>query len=518
MSWKPVNPNCWIEPTGNLKATFDAIPGVTHHHVLDVIEQSLTQQLWLNASQAYCGDGMELGTPHFGPAALAHRDLLKESRMEEAAALDCIIANKSWTGERLSNEIRDVTDAGLCLRCGGELETPAHRYYTCPKNKSILHKDVQNTMDLVGQACSERQNACKWFRGIMPGSSIGNPVGWMDETLCKTVEVGEFTKILNETGAAAGDGGGGKDKEPRTRIAGTGIAAYNPATGEFALLFSRVPGRQTVPRAELWALFKLLERMSHGVSYRVYIDAQYVLNGLANRGKHYSEGSNGDIWTRIYDILSERMSDDIEFIKIKSHLDTPSKYVLHQPSVEGHILNELADAAATAATKHFGRADMSIVKDQAQFKETYLVAKRIATIEAEIWRSVPNRPTAPSDRKVLIASRTAAVKRKLDGAIANTDGDEGHRTYQHGNWTRCYDCPARSRSDGQDQLRYWIVTPCMKRYKRNKPTFLEEQSRNFQEYLLPHPVEHFQLGSDSDHEQPQTSKAEAAIPPRSLQT
>ena len=200
MSWKPVNPNCWIEPTGNLKATFDAIPGVTHHHVLDVIEQSLTQQLWLNASQAYCGDGMELGTPHFGPAALAHRDLLKEGRTEEAAALECIIANKSWTGERLSNEIRDVTDAGLCLRCRGELETPAHRYYTCPKNKSILHKDVQNTMDLVGQACSERQNACKWFRGIMPGSSIGNPVGWMDETLCKTVEVGEFTKNSQRNG------------------------------------------------------------------------------------------------------------------------------------------------------------------------------------------------------------------------------------------------------------------------------------------------------------------------------
>ena len=40
-------------------------------------------------------------------------------------------------------------------------------------------------------------------------------------------------------------------------------------------------------------------RMKNNITYTVYIDAAYVLNGLTSKTRRYSQGSNGDIWTTI---------------------------------------------------------------------------------------------------------------------------------------------------------------------------------------------------------------------------
>ena len=125
--------------------------------------------------------------------------------------------------------------------------------------------------------------------------------------------------------------------------------------------------------------------------YRVYIDAQYVPSGLAARSKHYSAGSNGDIWSRIYAILDRRVDGDIRFIKIKPHIDTVEEYIKHKPSTEGLILNELADAAATVATDRYGACALRVNAEKVKLKEAYLISKRIGTIEASIWKSQPER-------------------------------------------------------------------------------------------------------------------------------
>ena len=84
-----------------------------------------------------------------------------------------------------------------------------------------------------------------------------------------------------------------------------------------AFLFSRVPGKQTVPRSELWALLQLIRRMKTGRAYKVYIDAAYVLNGIHSRSNNYSKGSNGDIWSSCFEEL-DRI--DLGAIKVKSHV------------------------------------------------------------------------------------------------------------------------------------------------------------------------------------------------------
>ena len=65
-----------------------------------------------------------------------------------------------------------------------------------------------------------------------------------------------------------------------------------------AVIFSKVPGKHTVPRSELWALLSILNRMKDGEHYTVYVDASYVVNGIKARTLQYARGCNGDIWTR----------------------------------------------------------------------------------------------------------------------------------------------------------------------------------------------------------------------------
>lgn len=91
--------------------------------------------------------------------------------------------------------------------------------------------------------------------------------------------------------------------------------------------------------------------------------------------------------------------------------------------------------------------------------------------------------------------------------MVNTQGEDqdSHRCVTDDRkWLRCFGCPARSqvkaRNDCRPDYDCWITTPCIKKHKRVKSTFLEEQSRQYHEYISHHPVEHFQLDDEDDDE------------------
>ncbi len=128
---------------------------------------------------------------------------------------------------------------------------------------------------------------------------MGKPVGFVEEHLCNPTIIGDFSDFLKLTGAVGSDGSGGPDTfDSRIRMVSSGAVVTKRVDGELqvAFLFPMVPGTQTVPRAELWALRHVLNLMEGLRQYTVYIDAQYVLNGLQSRSRHYSQGSNGDLW------------------------------------------------------------------------------------------------------------------------------------------------------------------------------------------------------------------------------
>lgn len=83
---------------------------------------------------------------------------------------------------------------------------------------------------------------------------------------------------------------------------------------------------------------------------------------------------------------------------------------------------------------------MRITADEKQLREVYLIAKRLGTIEAQIWKQQPERKHLNPDHTKIPKMQVEAVQRKLDEAILSTQGENGHRTFPGGKWLRCYDC------------------------------------------------------------------------------
>ena len=55
------------------------------------------------------------------------------------------------------------------MRCGAEVETSLHTFWTCPANNNLTEEEVTSTQGLIPAA--ERQAnimPCFWLRGLMP--------------------------------------------------------------------------------------------------------------------------------------------------------------------------------------------------------------------------------------------------------------------------------------------------------------------------------------------------------------
>jgi ribonuclease HI len=113
-------------------------------------------------------------------------------------------------------------------------------------------------------------------------------------------------------------------------------------------IWSRVPGRQTNSRAELFALALALNATLNDPHIRIRPDAQYIVNGVTdptwlahwaanNWTKHGKKEKvkNVDLWNLIHLLLAERKRrnfDAPEFLWVKGHA--------------GHAGNEIADKLA----------------------------------------------------------------------------------------------------------------------------------------------------------------------------
>ena len=85
------------------------------------------------------------------------------------------------------------------------------------------------------------------------------------------------------------------------RPVGFGAATFNykcvngkPIITDIEGLGGEVPGEQTVPRAEAWAATIVLSRTHPNAVLRIGIDAAYVVDGIAKRGR-LEKGKNSDI-------------------------------------------------------------------------------------------------------------------------------------------------------------------------------------------------------------------------------
>ena len=102
----------------------------------------------------------------------------------------------------------------------------------------------------------------------------------------------DFTTVLSESCIGGTDGSGGPEKDRwHTRMAAAAMTFKDNSYTQFAALFVREPGCQIVPRAELWAMYNIVNRLVAAAAaaaaaatnlkqYIFYVDVQYVLSGI----------------------------------------------------------------------------------------------------------------------------------------------------------------------------------------------------------------------------------------------
>ena len=271
----------------------------------------------------------------------------------------------------------------------------------------------------------------------------------------------------------------------------------------------RVPGKQTVPRAEFTALIRTLKYIRTVQEWTIYIDAQYVINGTkADDRSHYLIGSNGDLWQQVYDGLGklhDKGITDINFIKVKSHVTTQEQWERYNMTEEMYVYNELADEAATVASRN-STSTATIKEDSNAKYEVAKIARRLAAIEVSIWakdKDFNKHQGKHFDQ--LKKHRTDVLKRKVDDARCSTAGGDSHSIYVSGKWHRCRDCPAMAHVKNLD---YWATKSCTRVVRKVTTDYMDDIRASTQHYLLHPEPEDFQLDDPEKDKEPDDVEAD----------
>ena len=182
----------------------------------------------------------------------------------------------------------------LCVRCDQKvLATRKHELWECPGNTFINHTHMKESEYLTSLAQEFWDTDQVLFaRGLLPRDWL--LVSELAE--CNEVKMWEsvdFSACASNHVFFASDGSGGSRKTPQTlRQVAFGVATFDMHISndtsftlqQTAFLGGRVPGKQTVPRAELWEAIQILSKVDGKTNIQIPIDAKYVTRGIILRG------------------------------------------------------------------------------------------------------------------------------------------------------------------------------------------------------------------------------------------
>ena len=245
----------------------------------------------------------------------------------------------------------------------------------------------------------------------------------------------------------ASDGSGRSRKTPQTlRQVAFGVATFDMHIGNdtsFTLqqtgyLGGQVPGKQTVPRAELWGAIQILSKVDGKSNIQIPIDAKYVTRCIAHRGD-LVQGPNGDLWSILFQLIDEH-SGVTDFIKVKSHLEDAGPSAIKQNKIAFHhmLANSLADVVAEEAAKRL-LPDLNLER-KAKWAERvgFGVAKRLALVQADIWAKRSEAGDICELDPLLVEETTC--KRTAFSTLVDELAHQGHLLVRHNKGLRCKAC------------------------------------------------------------------------------
>jgi len=271
---------------------------------------------------------------------------------------------------------------GKCPYCQAEgIEHPwKHLAWECPHVQALPDEHIQTTNNLcrfAGLGCDNQP--ILWLRGLLPSTLTFDTTAVPEELndYYRCSHLPEQLPFAIPAGAiTATDGSGGiHSKDPRLRRCTWSVVVLGM---EGDLLFwagGALPGRQTVPLAELFAA-KMANLLTTNPSTHV-LDAKYVCRGI-RRGCMHQHPTNTHAWAQLWQAITAR-GTILTPIWIPSHLENGE---LEQHGVSQ--LQFLANAVADHVCTHF-QAQVTVPDYVLQGVEfysgrSYLVLQRLFTV------------------------------------------------------------------------------------------------------------------------------------------
>ncbi len=447
IGWKPAGPAHWrVNP--HLMAHVGGAM-FAKAHIMPKAQADIVSRLADESSAHDHGKGIN-GSMLLNGARKAKKQLVAEGDFAAAAAIDYVVTGV-YRDPEVKDEMIDGGDARSGWRCAWCGDKPAqprlHELYACPDNADIDEGDDEER-SRNKRICDEALkgwdvDTCLWARGITPSAWIAT-AGDIDFDDARIKSTDGLRAMLAQTRVGYSDGSGG-DGESHTALVRTmcGAATFS-REGESVRaegLVAETPGRQTVPRAEVWGAALLIERAPRAGPFKLVLDAAYVKNGIDRRGD-LLKGPNGDLWGVLLDLI-DRRDGEVEAVKIRSHIaDKGAKAINGSGFQWGDILgNELADAAAESGHALLANGSREAEKTKNAENYTVQVARRLGKVQARIWRATAGAAVfqAPEPPAIDTAKedKAAAVTDLMNATASN-----GHRLRRDGDGLRCEKCNA----------------------------------------------------------------------------
>ena len=456
LGWQLHGPVDWTDDTGvRFQAELgNLLKGPNDWSSLKVaVSDAVKRQMWKRASDFHNGSGLS-DVPETSEPRRHLRRLRKFGKFERVGAMRAVMCGASWPRVRLRDAGIHVPSV-ICPRCGLEEETEWHRAWECSANSKLskVHSGIVATAVKHG-----RDNPSFWLRGLLPKHHTDDGAPHYCSPTCWG-QVPSSADSWQGCIIAAGDGSGGPHSaDTRYRRCGYSAVVFNLSGGVDAtsiagagceilryLELGRVPGRQSINRAEVCSLQAALEAtQSASDSILLFVtDSDYVIRGVSCIKRNFMPETHRDLWHVVRSFMVGRR---LALFKVESHMTAARAAEVDVPYF-ALVANLLADklageAASQAQIDEDTMAGYKMADDLAAGVRSYLASSFLDAVTVDPESRPPSR--RPRPRPLTIHERIAGSEH--DAAI-NDDGQV--------HCTRCGSCV------GRKSAKKWLLSKCV---------------------------------------------------------
>ena len=334
LNWKTPDLNTWYDNHGNPHAVDVGRP-LAQSQLGYLLEQSQEEQLWLQPSRHVGGKGLEHGADL--TVAIKHLQMLTSFKQKRA-----LLALAQGSIPCLENNVMPT-----CPFCHKDASL-THLLYQCEKLNDTYGAAPAEWMHDIHKPDKQ----CYWHRTITPSpwTHIKELTRKKYEGHAEETGIWALNQRLEDPRYRYGTDGSGGFKDRRFKLCGWGVSVVALShDGRWECLGTKagvLPGpKQTVPRAELYALASLLDSTKGNVEFSC--DSQITVRTLRrviNTRKLRTKTPHADLWLKVQAHLVGR---SVYPVWVNSHLDLEAFQTKFGPDLDwAHLSNDHADRCA----------------------------------------------------------------------------------------------------------------------------------------------------------------------------